>query len=199
MWFHKRYDFYAMLLNQARVSEEGVRLLYEFVQHPDAELGRKVESAEKDADDLRRNLIFALNRTFVTPFDREDIFALSRAIDDMIDYAKSTVEEMGLFGVQTNDHLKKMAEALYNAAQEITLGVQGLRQMPDGIQDHVIRAKKSENLMEYLYREALVDLFKQPNVVEVLKLREIYRHLNNAADRGDEAADILSDILVKNT
>ena len=199
MWFRKRFDFFQLLLDQAKMSEEGLRLLCEFVQNPNKPLGEKVEEAEQQADELRRILIDALNRTFVTPFDREDIFALSRAVDDMVDYAKSTVEEMMLFEVQTNEHLKKMADALYAAGRHITLAVEGLRRMPNGIQDHIIRAKKSENLIEHLYREALVELFKDTNVVTLLKMREIYRHLSNAADRGDEAADIISDILVKNT
>jgi predicted phosphate transport protein (TIGR00153 family) len=199
MWFRKRFDFYQMLLDQARMTERGLELLCQFVRTPSRPLAEQVDAVEKEADELRRSLIDALNRTFVTPFEREDIFALSRAVDDVVDYAKSTVEEMTVFKVGTNDHLKKMAEALYAAAQHITQAVGGLRQMPDGIQEHIIRAKKSENLMEHLYREALVELFRQKNVMAVLKLREIYRHLNNAADRGDEAADILSDILVKNT
>jgi len=199
MWFRKRFDFYQMLLGQARKTEEGLKLLCEFVQAPSEVLGKQVEATEKAADVLRRMLIDALNRTFVTPFDREDIFTLSRAIDDMVDYANSTVEEMVLFQVRTNEHLKTMADALYQASQHITLAVAGLRDMGPGLQEHIIRAKKSENLMEHLYREALVDLFKHKNVVTILKMREIYRHLNNAADRGDEAADILSDILVKNT
>ena len=199
MWFHKRFDFYRMLLDQARKSEEGLKFLCDFVQDPGRELGKKVESAEEEADILRKTLIDALNLTFVTPFDREDIFSLSRAIDDVIDYAKSTVEEMMLFEAKTNDHLKKMAEALYQASKHITSAVEGLGHMHPSVSEHIIRAKKSENLMEHLYREALVDLFKDKDVVNLLKMREIYRHLNNAADRGDEAADILSDILVKNT
>src|SRR5690348_8906516 len=117
MWFHKRFDFYQMLLDQARKSEEGLRLLCEFVRTPSEPLGQKVDEVENQADDLRRTLIFALNRTFITPIDREDIFALSRAIDDTVDYARTTVAEMLLFRVQTNNHLKKMAEALYVAAQ----------------------------------------------------------------------------------
>lgn len=199
MWFHKRFDFYKMLLDQAQKSEEGLKLLCEFVQEPTKERGEKVENAETQADELRRSLIDALNRTFVAPFDREDIFALSRTIDDMIDYAKSTVEEMMLFQARTNAHVKKMADALYQASKHITLGVEGLREMRPEMQEHIIRAKKTENLMEHLYREALVDLFNDKDVVNLLKMREIYRHLNNAADRGDEAADILSDIFVKNT
>ncbi len=199
MWFRKRYDFYQLLLDQARMSEKGLKLLCDFIRSPNETLGKEVSQTEKDADELRRRLIDAINRTFVTPFDREDIFALSRTLDDMIDYANSTVEEMLLFAAPTDQHLVKMAEALYEGAKEITKAVEALRRMPNGMHKHIIRAKKSENRMEHLYREALAELFKTPDVVTIIKMREIYRHLSNAADRGDEAADILSDILVKNT
>jgi predicted phosphate transport protein (TIGR00153 family) len=199
MWFRKRFDFFQLLLNQARMSEEGMRLLCEFVQNPGKGLAFQVEQTEKQADELRRQLIDAINRTLVTPFDREDIFALSRSLDDMIDYANSTVEEMVLFEAPTNQHLAHMADALYEGAKHITSAVETLRRMPDGMEGHIIRAKKCENRMEHLYREALAEIFKTPDVVTILKMREIYRHLSNAADRGDEAADILSDILVKNT
>jgi predicted phosphate transport protein (TIGR00153 family) len=199
MWFRKRFDFYQMLLAQARMSEEGMKLLCDFVRHPTEATGNQVKQAEKDADELRRQLIDAINRTFVTPFDREDIFALSRSLDDMIDYANTTVEEMILFVAPTNIHLVKMAEVLFEGAREITAAVESLRHMPNGLQDHIIKAKKSENRMEHLYREALAEIFKTPDAVTIIKMREIYRHLSNAADRGDEAADILSDILVKNT
>jgi len=199
MWFHKRYDFFGLLLEQARVTEEGLKLLVEFAQNPSENLGVQVDQAEKRADEVRRRLIDALNRTFVTPLDREDIFSLSRAVDDMVDYAKSTVEEMVLFQVHPNRHLQDMATVLFEGAQHITRAIASLAHMPGDIQGHIILAKKSENKMEHLYREALAELFKTPDVVTIIKMREIYRHLSNAADRGDEAADILSDILVKNT
>ena len=116
----------------------------------------------------------------------------------MIDYANSTVEEMRLFQAPTNAHLIDMAEALYEGAREITAAVETLRHMPDGMQEHIIRAKKSENKMEHLYRGgACRNCSRRPDAVQIIKMREIYRHLSNAADRGDEAADILSDILVK--
>src|SRR6476659_4605255 len=113
MWFRKRFDFYRMLEDQARLSEQGLKYLCDFVEMPSVDLGKQVEQIEKRADESRRVLIEALNLTFVTPFDREDVFALSRAIDDMVDYANTTVDEMLLFQTHTNQHLKEMAEALY--------------------------------------------------------------------------------------
>lgn len=198
MWpFPPRRDFYKMLSDQAMKVEEGMLALLEFMESPDEQKGRRVEDIEKQADELRRVLIDGLNRTFVTPMDREDIFALSRTIDDVCDYAKTTVEEMLLFEVKPNEHLKKMAEILSSAAADMSAAVAFMKSDPKAANDHVIRAKKTENHMEHRYREALAELFKQKDVISILKLREIYRHLSNGADRCDEAADIIGDILVK--
>ncbi|MBI5597495.1 MAG: DUF47 family protein [Elusimicrobia bacterium] len=199
MLFFKRskHDFYKLLRDQADLTLEGLAALREFIDAPDPAKGMRVQELEKQADEQRRILIDALNQSLVTPFDREDIFGLSRAIDDMIDYARSTVEEMMLFEVATDEHLKKMARAIHEAGEEIAAAVRLLHEHPSVVQEHIIRAKKHENEVEHLYREALVELFKNPNVVTILKTRELYRHLSNSADRGDEAADIIGDILVK--
>jgi uncharacterized protein Yka (UPF0111/DUF47 family) len=96
-----------------------------------------------------------------------------------------------------------MTTILREAAEELYLGVVQLKDHPQVALDHAVRAKSLENRAEGVYRSALADLFKGPksveDIVNILKIREIYRHLSNAADRGDEAANILSDIVVKMT
>ena len=148
-------------------------------------------------------LIDELNRTFVTPFDREDIFSLSRAIDDVLDYGETTVEEMTTLGVAPNAHIRTMATVLRDAALELHRAMLRLRDHPQVALDHATRAKALENQIERIYRTAIAQLFSGPediqHVVLMLKMREVYRHLSNAADRGDEAADIISDIVVKTT
>lgn len=193
----QKYDFYKLLLQQAEKTLEGLHALKDYVEDPTQERGLRVQDIEKQADELRRVLIDALNQSLVTPIDREDIFALSRTIDDMVDYAKSTVEEMMLFEAKPDRFLKKMAGALQEAGVDIVAAVRALRDHPRVCEEHLIRAKKTENFVERIYREALVELFKNPDVVTILKMRELYRHLSNAADRGDEAADIIGDVLVK--
>jgi uncharacterized protein Yka (UPF0111/DUF47 family) len=174
-------------------------LAYMETHEPDS--AQAVRLAEKDADEERRLLIDELNRTFVTPIDREDIFALSRAVDDVLDYAYSTVNEMEILEVQTNPYLIRMASLLRDAAGEILLAMHRLEDHPAVASDHAVRAKAIENRMERVYREAIAELFQGPrdvdHIMEMLKLREIYRHMSNAADRGDEAANIITDILVK--
>jgi uncharacterized protein Yka (UPF0111/DUF47 family) len=156
---------------------------------------------EKEADEVRRILIDELNRTFITPMDREDIFALSRAIDDVIDYAYATVEEMVILDVKPNTFLQRMVSLLREASYEIHLAMLRLKENPNVANDHAIRAKALENQMEHIYREAIAELFRGPedihHVMEMLKLRELYRHLSNCADRGDEAANVITDIVIK--
>jgi len=195
--------FIQLLIQQADYTVQGVEALIQYLSHPCEEHARAVRQLEKEADEIRRILIDELNRTFVTPIDREDIHALSRAIDDVLDYAYTTVDEMTILEVEPNDFLQRMGSLLRDAAGEIHLGVLRLSDHPGVAEDHAVRAKALENRVEHVYREAVADLFHMPrdvdHVVQMLKLREIYRHLSNAADRGDEAANVLSDIVVKMT
>lgn len=193
--------FTELLIRQAEYSVEGMQVLLSYVRNPSEELARKVTELEKEADEVRRVLIDELNQTFVTPIDREDIFALSLTIDDVLDYADTTVEEMYMLDIVPNAYIERMVSLLTDAAREIYLGVMRLEDHPSVANDHAVRAKALENRMETVYREAIADLFRGPrdidHVVEMLKLREIYRHLSNAADRGDQAANVIGDIVVK--
>jgi predicted phosphate transport protein (TIGR00153 family) len=195
--------FIELLLQQAEYTVQGTEALAEYLEHPSEEQAEEVTRIEQEADEVRRILIDELNRTFVTPIDREDIHALSRAIDDMLDYAYTTVGEMTILEVEPNEYLRRIVSLLGEAAREIRIGVLRLSDHPGVAEDHAVRAKALENRVEWVYREAIAALFKMPrdvdHVVQMLKLREIYRHLSNAADRGDEAANVITDIVVKMT
>ena len=203
-FFKPRQDkFLELLIQQAEITFEGMNALEAYMKKRSDKHAAAVAQAEKDADEARRILIDELNRTFVTPIDREDIFALSRAIDDVMDYAYTTVEEMRIFDVEPNDYLRRLVSLLQDAAEEIHLAMLRLKENPSVASEHATRAKAMENRVERVYREAVADLFSGPedihHVMEMLKLRELYRHLSNCADRGDEAANVIHDIVVKMT
>ncbi|NPA93080.1 MAG: DUF47 family protein [Chloroflexi bacterium] len=193
--------FVALLVQQAELTLEGFHVLQAYVREPSDEHANRLREIEKEADEVRRILIDEINRTFVTPFDREDIFALSLTIDDMLDYAYTTVDEMEIFDMPPNEYIVRMVSLLHDAAAEVYRGVQRLGSHPNVANEHAVRAKDLENQVEKVYREALAHLFTTPqsleDVMDILKLREIYRHLSNAADRGDEAANVIGDIVVK--
>ena len=206
-WFRRRQNiFFRLLAEQAGKTVEALEALESFVTTEEAEAGERVMRLGKEADETRRILIDELNHTFVTPMDREDIFALSRAIDDVLDYAHTTVGEMMTLEIKSNEHVRRMVAVLREGTEELSLGVLRLQQNPNVAMEHATRAKRLENQMEDMYRQAIAVLFKGAveqddvkGVIEVLKMREIYRHLSNAADRGDEAANVISDIVVKTT
>jgi predicted phosphate transport protein (TIGR00153 family) len=195
--------FVKLLIDQSTLTLKGLHLLKAYMDEQNSSVVQEIMMAEKEADEVRRILIDELLRTFVTPIDREDIFALSRAIDDVIDYANTTVDEMEILKVAPTAYMRRIASLLSDAAYEIHLAVQRLQDHPRVASEHAQRAKALENRVENVYREAVAELFSGPqdveHVVEMLKMREVYRHLSNAADRGDEAANIIADVVVKMT
>ncbi len=202
--FKKRQNIFLKLIHdQATLTLEGLEALNTYLSSQSPDASALLNAKEKEADEARRILIDELNKTFITPFDREDIFSLSRTIDDVLDYADSTVSEMEILKVKPTPFMQRMASLLRDAAYELSLAVDTLEKHPAVSNDHAQRAKALENRVEGVYREALADLFSGvedlKHVVKMLKLREVYRHMSNAADRGDEAANVIADIVVKIT
>ncbi len=193
--------FIEYLRQQSELGIEATLALIDYMGKPNKKNARRVRQLEKDADEVRRILIDDLNRTFVTPIDREDIYILSRAIDDILDDTWFTINEMDILEVEPNPHLREMAERLNQGAEEIKLAIDRLERNPGVASQHAIRARAIKNDLETLYAKALADLFRKPkdldNVIMMLKLREIYRHLFHAGGRIGDAADTIDDIVVK--
>ena len=122
----KESVFQSLIEQQASLAYEGLRLLVKYFETNDPEVAEELSIKEKEADEVRRILIDELNRSFITPFDREDIFALSRSIDDVIDYADTTVMEMVVLKVAPTPFMLRIASLLKDAAYEIMHGVQRL-------------------------------------------------------------------------
>jgi predicted phosphate transport protein (TIGR00153 family) len=197
----KPNHFIERLREQSLIVVQGTEALIDYMSKPNKKNSARVRSLEKEADEVRRILIDELNRTFVTPIDREDLFALSRAIDDVLDYAFSTTNEMDILNVSPNDYLRSMSELLHNSAEEISLAIERLERHPNVAGDHAVRIKGIENRMETLYAEALAHLFDEPkdlkDVIAMFKLREIYRHMFHAVGSAEQAANIIGDIVIK--
>ncbi len=203
-WFKPRDQlFLQLLVDQSAKTLEAIEEVQRFVETGNKESARRVKAIEKEADELRRIVTAELNRTFITPLDPEDIYSLSRTIDEIVDYADSTVDEMELFGISGNDYLKQIVALVLEGAQEIHLAMMRLRDHPTVAGEHASRARSLENRVERVYRHAVAHLFSSstdgPRVIEGLKYREVYRHLSNAADRYAEAADVVNHIVVKLT
>ncbi|HOO78062.1 MAG TPA: DUF47 family protein [bacterium] len=197
----RRIDFFQNLVEHSRMVHEAYRNLTRFMRENGerGELAEEILHAERAADELRRILIDQLNRTLITPIDREDIFCLSREIDNVLDAAKSTVEEMRIFQVEPVPELVLMAEIMERGTLELYEAFQSLKRYPGVAREHAINAKRTENHMHHIYLEATAKLFNATDLPAgyIFKMREIFRHLKRSSDICDEAANLLLDIIVK--
>lgn len=194
-----RTDFYQLLMDHADKVHRAYSTLVRELSGEDGNAAEKIDTLEREADDLRRILIDQLNRTLITPFDREDIYALSRAVDDIIDAAAITIEEIQVFKVGADRALIEMTRVLEKGTLEIFDALKNLKEFPAVALEHVKRAKATENQIHHIYLRSLCELYDDPSHSPgfMLKMREIYRHLNRSADSCDEAANIISDIIIK--
>ncbi len=196
-----RTDFFQNLTEHSRLVYEAYRTLTRFMRETGdrTALAEEVLRAERAADELRRILIDQLNRTLITPIDREDIFCLSREIDNVLDAAKSTVEEMRIFQVEPVPELVLMAEIMERGALELYEAFQGLQRYPGVAREHAVNAKRTENHMNHIYLETTAKLFNSPDLPAgyIFKMREIFRHLKRSSDLCDETANRLLDVIVK--
>lgn len=193
----QKTNFFKLLANQCEFMCKGMELLYEYCKTNNDTLAEEIIAIETEGDMARRILIDELNNTFITPIDREDLFDLSRHIDEILDYAKTTVDEVRLFNVVPNKDMAKMIFILLEMTQRIHLAVNNLEERPAISKEEAIKVKKLENKVGDECTKALAKLFEEDDIKSVLKYREIYRHINHTADIGDTAMDFLLDIIVK--
>jgi len=205
-WFRRflkphQSDFLELMIRQGEFAIAVVEALQAYLKKQSDKKSIRARQLEKEADEIQRILVHDLMDTFVTPIDREDIFSLSRALDNFIDYVYDTVEELEIFDLEAQEPVLIIADMLHEMASELHLALQRLIDHPGVASEHARRVKSLENRVEDAYRHSLADLFQGPQdiaqVMEILKMREVLRHLSNAADQGDIAADTIMDIVVK--
>lgn len=197
----KKDNFVPLIIRQGEYTVASVESLQAYLKKPIPKKSEQAKLLEREADEVQRILIHDLLDTFVTPLDREDLFALSRALDNFVDYIYSTVQELEIFEFTPTPALTQIAGLLLEMARELHLATQRLLDHPGVASEHARRVKKLENQVEEAYRLTLAELFAGPATNEqmmiILKTREVLRHLSNAADQGDRAADVIMDIRIK--
>jgi len=189
--------FFDLLDAHASVLLEAARTFAAYVESGKPELATVVDELEHKGDDVLRGLIAAISDTFVTPLDRQDLYNLGEALDDMIDYIASAAVEIALFRQATTPPMRAMCAVLVEAAVAIKSAVGAISKDRNTAQIAACEASEAENRMEILYRTALADLFEGHDFREMFKLREIYRHLSNSADRADTVGKLIGKIVVK--
>ncbi len=193
--------FYELLSAHIAIAREITDVLKNYVMTQDeAEreaLAAKASDLEHDGDRRRKALMERLEKTFVTPMDREDLNDLSRAIDDIIDYNENTIKEIAIYRIAIDDAIRDMVATMQTAVGHLTQAIGYLSNDPGRANQEALSTKAMENKMEGIYRRAIANLTDEPDIHYIIKVREVYRHLSNAADRADEAANVINSIIVK--
>ena len=190
-------DFYCVLIQQAQVIRDTVSALCVFCENPTPENGDFVKAKEREADQVHYQLVDAINHTFITPIDREDLFRLSLSIDDLADYAWTTVKDLHIYDIPPDKNLLSMANILLQMADGLLLCVINLKGNRPIVATEAKKVKKLENAMNGRFHESIAELFTSDDVKRILKYREIYSHMNHASDKGDMCANLIQDIIVK--
>ena len=215
-------DFFELVNEQCDMAAKIMDGLVAYVKSTDKDKGKHISELEKEGEELKQRNLEILNSAFSTPMDREDIYRAVVDVDHVMDYAKTTVREIYLFGVEPDKYILEMTEHLSEGTQALQKGFSLLKETPAAAEAEAQMARKAERNVEKIYRSALVDLFDMKNytqvieaakkdsdtgdastyhavehIMETFKRREVYRHLSNAADRLARAGNTLHDIIVK--
>lgn len=197
----RRGDRFAQLLERhARVLVQAAEVFDAYVNGgcPPA-LADQLRQLELEGDKLVEQVTSSLRDTFVTPMDRQDIYNLCEAIDDTLDYLNNAGAEISIFKVEPTPAMREISRALLEAAREIHTGVANLLCDEQKAWECAHRAQEAENTVEDRYRQTLAELFECKDLGYILKLREVYRHLSNSADRAAAVGRLIGKIVVKAT
>ena len=193
-------SFYDLFSESAGHLVDGALLLAQILDDDAdrAAIAAKMADAEHAADETTHRIVKQVNSTFITPFDREDIYALASSLDDVMDYMEETVDLINLYQVKTLPaEFAGQVEVLQRAAQLTAEAMPRLRSMKD-LEEYWIEINRLENQGDKSYRRILADLFSgEHKTLDVLKLKDIVDALEKAIDALESVANTVEQISVK--
>jgi uncharacterized protein Yka (UPF0111/DUF47 family) len=207
-------DFHGLLAAQCAVVVEALDELVAFASGGSARHGERVRALEKEGDRREMITLDTLARAFATPIDRGAIYIAATAIDDVLNYAKTTVREIEVLDVPRDRWLAQMAAELRDGGEALRQGFARLRDDPEAAHAQALIVHKTERNTEKIYRAAVADALASAPLLEALgpdgagageaferlmlalRRREVYRHLSNMADHLDTAGRALLDIIL---
>ena len=209
-WLVPREEkFFDILQEQSAIVVEGAEAFVHMIENYDAAvkqpegirtLKRKVKEIEHRGDLKTHELYQALNATFITPLDREDIAALAASLDDILDFTWATANHLHLYDVKKLP--KEFVEVALLLRDQTHLVRDVLTHLPDPDKREEIRAKlveihSLENQADELTNRAKAELFLQDDVKYIIKMKDVLNYIETATDKCEDAADVVRDILVK--
>lgn len=195
--------FFEMFTKQAEYFCKGTALVREIADGKVSvtDGAAKLSALESEADNLTHEIFVRLDRSFITPIDREDIHGLAMALDDCMDLIEAAIDHLELYGIEVLPApIKVMAEYLDAQAAQVLLLTRGIDKMKwESIRPHCIEINRLENEADRVNRQALAGLFRGGlDALEVIKWRDIYDLFEEATDKCEDVAGIVEGIALKN-
>lgn len=196
----KFFEFFEKAANNIL---EGARVLVQMTEEGNVkfqERWKRLEELEHVGDKITHQIIRKLNRTFITPIDREDIHSLAVALDDVLDLIEASAARMTLYKIkQPTEEAGKLAVVILKSAEEIVKAVSNLERMDD-VMEHCIEINRLENMADEISRAAIADLFdKGHDPMDVIKWKEIYETMEMTTDACEDVANIVESVALKST
>jgi predicted phosphate transport protein (TIGR00153 family) len=193
--------FYADFLAMADELQKGARLLEEMLagEKPIWDKADEIKEVEHKCDFLTHELIQRLNRTFVTPIDREDIHALARSLDDVMDAIDAAAAVIRLYSLNTvRFGARELAKNISSCTVVIRHALSALEKGAKGVNAHAVEINRLENEADRLHQQGVVRLFdEETNPILVMKWKETLDFLEGATDRCEDVANVIESIVVK--
>ena len=198
----QKREFYGLFASASANAVDISRLLVELLERfPEDGHGllREIKELEHEGDRLTHEVISLLNRTFVTPFDRDDMYRLASALDDICDHVDEAADNIDAYEVKdVPERAKTQAEVILRAAEHLHEAVQLLEGFKDS-RRQLVALRELEDEGDRLEREAIADLFRSgQDPITIIRWKDIHERLEEAVDACENAADVLEAILVKN-
>jgi len=194
--FPREHDFESMLAFQSDRTVEGVQALVVWLDKVPLVNPHELERFENEVDDMRHEMEEKLIRSFSTPFDRQDIYSISRDMDYILNFAKETAKEMYAFGVKPDTPIRQMAKNLLDGTMCISRGIKILNSDKDMVEEEIRHARDTYNQMEDLYIASMAELFRTDDAMNALRTREIYHHLRDAGRAMRDTLDTLHNAVI---
>ena len=188
------------LAKKAVETSEAVVVLFDDLTN--VEQAAKIHQLETEADVLTRDIFSELNKTFITPLDREDMQRIASKIDDVIDFMDGIAARVYSYKITSSPpYCKEMAVELVKATKEVEYMISKLQRIkdPKDMIQHCRNTSDIEHVVDDLYREAIRELFESDDAIKIIKLKDIYETMETASDRCVDVADVIEDIVLKYT
>jgi uncharacterized protein len=199
----KEGRFFVLFKESAKNAAEVAVLLRDLLYDWN-DVEKKVESIislEHKGDGVAHEIIALVNRTFITPFDREDIALMAHSLDDIVDFIEASADAMNLYKIERpTERARELADIIVQTTQEVQLAICELSQKVNlkQILARSVEINRLENKADKVYREALAELFRDSkDIPYIIKWREIYEYMETATDRCEDVANVLEGVALK--